>query len=67
MQLYQICHTYKYIGALSGWVKLDANLVNTTSDIKKRPKFYNEKTIPMKYRTKNKDYTGYGKDWNSTS
>lgn len=62
-QLYQICYSYKYKGALSGWVKLDGNLVGK-SDIKKRPKFYNEKTIPMKYRTKNKDYTGYGKDWN---
>ncbi|WP_375722927.1 DNA/RNA non-specific endonuclease [Arcobacter sp. KX21116] len=63
-QLYQICYSYKYKGALSGWVKLDGKLVNTTKDIKKRPKFYNEKTIPMKYRTKYKDYTGYGKDWN---
>lgn len=63
-QLYQICYSYKYKGALSGWVKLDANLVNTTSDIKKRPKFYNEDSIPMKYRTKYKDYTGYGENWN---
>lgn len=63
-QLYQICYSYKYKGALSGWVKLDANLVNTTSDIKKRPKFYNEDAIPMKYRTKYKDYSGYGEQWN---
>lgn len=64
MQLYQICYSYKYKGALSGWVKLDANLVNTTSDIKKRPRFYNEDSIPMKYRTKYKDYSGYGEEWN---
>lgn len=63
-QLYQICYSYKYKGALSGWVKLDANLVNTTSDIKKRPRFYNEDSIPMKYRTKYKDYSGYGEEWN---
>lgn len=63
-QLYQICYSYKYKGALSGWVRLDGKLVNTPSDIKKRPRFYNEKNIPMKYRTKYKDYTGYGKNWN---
>lgn len=62
-QLYQICYSYKYKGTLSGWVKLDGNLVGK-GDIKKRPRFYNEKTIPIKYRTKYKDYTGYGKDWN---
>lgn len=64
MQLYEICYSYKYKGALSGWVKLNANLVNTTSDIKKRPRFYNEDSIPMKYRTKYADYTGYGEEWN---
>lgn len=42
-QLYQICYSYKYKGALSGWVKLDGNLVGK-GDIKKRPRFYNEKT-----------------------
>jgi len=62
-QLYQICYSYKYKSALSGWVKLDDNLVEK-SNIKKRPRFYNEKTIPMRYRTKYKDYTGYGKNWN---
>jgi endonuclease G len=62
-QLYQICYSYKYKGALSGWVKLDGDFVGK-GNIKKRPRFYNEKTIPMKYRTKYKDYTGYGKDWN---
>ncbi len=65
-QLYKICYIYKYKGALSGWVTLYGDKVNSKNDIKKRPKFYNEKTIPMEYRTKSKDYTGYGKDWNST-
>jgi len=63
-QLYSICYSYKYKGALSGWVTLSGKNVNTKNDIKKRPRFYNEKTIPMKYRTKYKDYTGFGKDWN---
>jgi len=63
-QLYQICYSYKYKGALGGWVTLKGNLVNTQDDINKRPKFYNEKTIPLQYRTKYKDYTGYGDSWN---
>lgn len=33
-QLYKICYSYKYKGALSGWVKLDGNLVGK-GDIKK--------------------------------
>ena len=62
-QLYKICYSYKYKGALSGWVKLDGNTVNKTN-IKKRPSFYNESNIPLKYRTKYKDYSGYGEKWN---
>jgi len=62
-QLYKICYSYKYKGALSGWVTLYGNKVNSVN-IKNRPRFYNEKTIPMKYRTKYKDYTGYSKKWN---
>lgn len=63
-QLYQICYSYKNKGAIAGWVKLDGKLVNSSSDIKKREKFYNESTIPMQFRTKPTDYNGYGKDWN---
>lgn len=62
-QLYHICYSYKYKGALSGWVKLEGNLVEH-SNIDKRPRFYSEKNIPVQYRSKNKDYTGYGKQWN---
>lgn len=62
-QLYSICYSYKYKGALSGWTRLDGNLVSK-KDIKERPKFYNEDTIPMKYRTKYSDYTGFGENWN---
>ena len=62
-QLYKICYSYKYKGALSGWVTLHGNKVNSVN-IEKKPRFYNEKTIPMKSRTKYKDYTGYGKKWN---
>lgn len=62
-QLYTICYDYKEKGALAGWVTLYGNKVNF-KNIKKRLRFYNEKTIPMKYRTKYKDYTGYGKTYN---
>lgn len=62
-QLYSICYSYKNKGALAGWVRLDGNKVNEVN-IKKRPRFYNESTIPMQYRTKHKDFTGYGKNWN---
>lgn len=62
-QIYTVCYSYKYKGALAGWTTLYGDKVNAVN-IKKRPRFYNEKTIPMKYRTKYRDYTGYGKKWN---
>lgn len=62
-QLYQICYSYKNKGPLSGWVTLKS-VSTEENDIKKRPKFYNEDTIPMKYRTKSDDYKGFGEDWN---
>ncbi len=61
-QLYSICYSYKNKGALGGWVRLDNQ--STSEGIKKRPKFYSESNIPMQYRTKTKDYSGYGEDWN---
>jgi endonuclease G, mitochondrial len=62
-QLYKICYSYKFKGALSGWTRLNGNLVGK-KDIKDRPRFYNEKSIPLKYRTKYSDYTGTGNEWN---
>lgn len=62
-QLYEICYSYEVKGPLSGWVKLNA-VTTEENDIKKRPKFYNEDNIPMKYRTKSADYNGFGEDWN---
>lgn len=62
-QLYKICYSYANKGAFSGWVTLHGNLVNK-KNIKKRARFYSEKTIPMQYRTKYKDYTSYGRQWN---
>ena len=60
-QVFKICYSYKHKGALAVWYDLDAKLVNHVN-IKKRFSFYNEKTIPMKYRTKKKDYTKSGFD-----
>ena len=62
-QLYQICYSYKNKGALGGWVKLEGDLVGK-GEIKKRPKFYSESNLPVKYRSNNKDYTGFGDNWN---
>jgi len=62
-QLYKICYDYKQKGALGGWVTLYGDKVNAVN-IKKRQRLYSEKTIPVKYRSKYKDYTGYGKKWN---
>ena len=62
-KIYTVCYSYKYKGALSGWTTLNGNKVNAVN-IKKRPRFYENKTIPKKYRTRYSDYTGMGKTWN---
>ena len=61
--LFSICYSYKHKGALSGWTKINGKLA-AKDGIKERPKFYEEESIPNRYRTKYSDYTGYGKDWN---
>ena len=62
-EIYSVCYSYKYKGALAGWTVLDGDKVNAVN-IKKRPRFYENKTIPKKYRTKYSDYTGTGRTWN---
>jgi len=62
-EIYTVCYSYKYKGALGGWTTLDGDKVNAVN-IKKRPRFYENKTIPKKYRTKYSDYTGMGRTWN---
>jgi endonuclease G len=57
----KICYSYKYKGAFAVWYELDGSLVNKIN-IKKRPRFYSEKNIPIKYRSKYKDYTHSGFD-----
>jgi endonuclease G len=60
-QVYKICYSYKYKGALAVWYELDGKLVNK-NNIKKRPSFYSEKNIPMQYRSKSSDFTRTGFD-----
>jgi len=62
-KIYKICYSYRYKGALGGWTRLDGNKVNAVN-IKKRPRFYEDTTIPRKYRTHYYDYTGMGRIWN---
>ena len=62
-QLYEICYSDKFKGALSGWVRLDGSLVNN-SNIKKRTRFYSETSIPDRFRSNYQDYTGHGKKYN---
>jgi endonuclease G len=60
-QVFKICYSYKYKGPLAVWYELDGTLVNKIN-IKDRPKFYSEKNIPVRYRSKYKDYTHSGFD-----
>ncbi|MCG3705802.1 DNA/RNA non-specific endonuclease [Aliarcobacter butzleri] len=60
-QVFKICYSYKYKGALAVWYELDGNLVNK-NNIKNRPDFYSEKNIPIQYRAKSQDYINSGFD-----
>jgi len=62
-EIYEVCYSYRHKGALAGWTTLDGDKVNAVN-IKKRPRFYENKSIPKKYRTKYSDYTGMGRTWN---
>ena len=60
-QVYDICYDYDYKGATSVDYVLDGTKVNFMN-IKKRPKFYSEKNLKSKYKTKTSDYTYTGLD-----
>lgn len=53
---YQICYDYNAKGALYVGYTLDGSKVNA-GNIKKRPRFYPDKHLPKRYRTKSSDYT----------
>ena len=61
-QTYKICYDYHYKGAKYVSYILDGSLVNKTN-IKKRPSFFIENTIPKQYQSTKKDYykSGYDK------
>ena len=60
-QIYKVCYSYKYKGALFVSYTLNGALVNV-ANIKKRPSFYSEKNIPAQYRSESKDYIKSGFD-----
>lgn len=62
-KLYHICYSYKYKGAIAGWVELDGELV-AKNKIRKRARFYSKQQIPLPYRSHYKDYTGVADQWN---
>jgi len=53
---YKICYSFKYKAAKFVWYTLDGKKVNL-NNIKGRPRFYSEKTIPAKFRASYSDYT----------
>lgn len=61
--IYQICYNYTYKGATAVAYTIDGEkLSNTETHIKKRPSFYEENSIPVKYRSEPSDYTKSGYD-----
>ena len=57
----EICYSYDYKVAKSVAYKLDGDLVNETN-IKERPRFYEEETLEQTQRAKYSDYTNSGYD-----
>jgi len=58
---YNICYDDDLKGALFVSYKLSADKVNT-SNITKRPSFYEDKTLPKEYISRSSDYIGSGYD-----
>jgi len=60
-ETYKVYYNNDMKGALFVTYTLNGSLVNK-NNIKKRPRFYSEKNIPTKYRSKSSDYKGSGYD-----
>jgi endonuclease G len=58
-KIYSICYSYKYNGPLYTIYELDGNLVDK-ENIKKRPRFYKEKLLPIKYQVNQIVYNNKG-------
>ena len=69
-QVFKVCYSYRYKAALAVWYPLDKehqsmkkkNWYSVGNKTGKRPRFYSEKTIPMRYRAKYRDYSYSGYD-----
>ena len=60
-QVFTICYDYEMKGPKYVAYTLERDKVNV-GNVKKRPRFYTESTIPAKYRSKTNDYTKTGYD-----
>ena len=59
--LIEIFYSKKFKGAVMIKYRINKN-ANKNNPIKKRPNFYTEKILPVKYRSKNSDYIKSGFD-----
>ena len=59
---YKACYSYRLKSILGGWTVLDKNAAK--KGIKKRPRFYPDRSLSKKNRIKYSDYTGFGKLYN---
>lgn len=61
--IYQVCYNYSYKGATAVAYTVNGDKLNDAEiHIKKRPPFYSENSIPIKYRSEPSDYTKSGYD-----
>ncbi len=60
-KIFKVCYSYKYKAALAVWYQLNRK-EQIQKKLRTRPRFYSEKTIPVQYRAKYKDYSYSGYD-----
>ena len=60
--VFKVCYDYQLKGAKYVVYTVDGSTANASEQIKKRPSFYAENNIPVKYRSYPEDYTHSGYD-----
>ena len=60
--IFKVCYDYQLKGARYVAYTVDGEMANAGEHIKKRPSFYAENNIPVKYRSYPEDYTHSGYD-----
>lgn len=60
--VFKVCYDYQLKGSKYVAYTVDGNMANADEHIKKRPSFYVENNIPVKYRSYPEDYTHSGYD-----